>query len=73
MCTSTYTRFDLNFDNTMFEVQKTLLSLSRSWFFVRHIKFKMAAFFYPGLKLSKVIFHKYGHVIYHWITNLMLI
>ena len=57
----------LNVDNTMFEVQNKFLSLSHSWSFVRHIEFQIAAI------LSKMIFHKYGHVLYRWIANLMLI
>ena len=33
----------------------------------------MAAIFNPELKLSKMIFHKYGYVLYRWIAHLMLI
>jgi hypothetical protein len=33
----------------------------------------MAAIFYPQLNRVKIIFYKYGHVIYRWLANLMLI
>ena len=63
----------LHFDNSLFEGRKKLLSLSHSWSFLRHLEFKMVAIFYPVLQLSKMISHIYGHVIYRWIANLVLI
>ena len=51
-------------------VMKKLVPFSGPWSFVRHIELRMAVILVLG---SKIIFLKYSHVIYHSITNLMLI